>query len=76
MEATMLTWQQIQDIADTSRLMGYDFRLALRTAERDGAPYYVKMCETSDYQFAHYIRELACGVMQYVCNSERETGRR
>lgn len=36
----MLTESQIQEIADTCHAHGYDFRLALRTAARDGKPWY------------------------------------
>lgn len=38
----MLTEREIQEIADTCATGGYDFRLALRTAARDGKPWYRK----------------------------------
>ena len=37
----MLTAAQLQLIADTCRAYGYDFCVALRTAVRDGVPYYI-----------------------------------
>ena len=37
----MLTDRQIQAIADTCQRNGYAFTLALRTAQRDGVPWYV-----------------------------------
>lgn len=35
-----LTVRQIQEIADTAHAGGYDFNLALKTAVRDGVPWY------------------------------------
>ena len=37
----MLTDRAIQTIADVCRIGGYNFTLALRTAVRDGVPWYV-----------------------------------
>jgi hypothetical protein len=39
----MLTEQQIQAIADECYRTGCDFSLALRTAARDGVPWYRKV---------------------------------
>jgi hypothetical protein len=49
-----MTQEQIQTIADTCHEYGYDFSVALRTARRDGEPYYRTARETYEYQ-----RELA-----------------
>ena len=40
-EVAMLTPEDIQAIADTCRIGGYNFSLALRTAARDGVPWYL-----------------------------------
>lgn len=36
----MLSLMQIQDIADACHAGGYDFQLALKTAARDGVPWF------------------------------------
>ena len=46
----MLTQEQIQTIANDCHAHGYDFSLALRTAERDGTPWYRLPEETYEYQ--------------------------
>jgi hypothetical protein len=50
-----LTAEVIQEIANTCRDGGYCFTLALRTAERDGAPWYVH--ETPDQEYERQLRE-------------------
>ena len=49
-----MTQEQIQTIADECSQHGYNFRVALRTAARDGEPFYRTERETYEYQ-----RELA-----------------
>ena len=45
-----MTAEQIQAIADKCHECGYDFRLALRTAARDGVPYYRRPSESYESQ--------------------------
>ena len=44
-----MTQEQIQTIADTCREYGYNFGLALRTAARDGTPWYLKETPSQEY---------------------------
>lgn len=44
-----MTQEQLQTIADTCREHGYNFALALRTAVRDGTPWY--RTETPSQEF-------------------------
>lgn len=45
-----MTAEQIQAIADKCHECGYDFQLALRTAARDGVPYYRTPAESFESQ--------------------------
>ena len=44
-----MTQEQLQTIADTCLAHGYNFALALRTAVRDGTPWYLE--ETPSQEF-------------------------
>lgn len=48
----MLTEERMQTIIDHAQGHGYDVALALRTAERDGTPWYRTREETFEYQLA------------------------
>lgn len=45
-----MTQEQLQAIADTCRAHGYNFALALRTAVRDGEPWYRTETPSQEYE--------------------------